>query len=108
MLTSAVKLTVFFGCLLFALCILNAEAGRTHYDQKIWSITVKGCDGEECSYKHGVSKVTVQNDHWHDYHGTPPRKTSGHDDGHGSELRDVYISEKTIIRSVRCDGTDCP
>ena len=105
----AKKLALLIGGVALIFCVVGhfAEAGRTEYDLKNWKITTKGCDGEVCSVSKGVSKVTVQNEHWKDYHGTPPRKTSGHNNGHSSSLRNIIFSDRVIIKKDKCDGTPC-
>ena len=109
---SAKKFTLIIVSVFVMLCVIvqfPVEAGRTEYDKKVWSITVKGCDGEVCKRTNGVARVTVQNTHWTDFHGTPPNKDiSEHDDDHDSEERNVIYSSKTTYKKLKCDGTACP
>ena len=85
-----------------------AEAGRTEYDSKRWTLTHEGCDGEECAKFTGTTRVTVQNSHWKDFHATPPRKNIFDHKSHGSSLRNIIVTSKTIRSAkFKCDGTKC-
>ena len=109
------KLVVLTASIFLALCSIGdftADAGRTEYDLKRYKITTYGCDYELCGVSEGFVKVTVQNTHWNNYHGTPPALGENadelHDDDHDpAEQRNMIIENKEIVKGKKCDGTAC-
>jgi hypothetical protein len=101
-------LAVTFLVAVIAVLSLQAEASRNQHDYKYYTINIYGCDGTLCRHYSGGAVVTVYNSHWNDYHATPPRKFSGHPNGHPDNLRYTIRTTTNITRTDKCDGTPCP
>ena len=99
---------VLFYCVLFAVFMSGhelADAGRTQYDWVTIAITVEDCNGWPCAWYTIGTEVTVNNQHWVDYHVAPYQE--GHPEPHSESRRFTFHYPLTIRLDTECDGTEC-